>query len=76
LTPSAAVSSGYSLLKEFGPTSRKEIDRLLLKQLPDILKQSKKENKISKLLQEMKNEGSIRLVDGPGPKSKWTLDDY
>lgn len=65
-----------SLLKEFGPTSRKEIDKLLLKQLPDILKQSQKENKIRNLLQEMKNEGTIRLVDGPGPKSKWTLDDY
>jgi ATP-dependent DNA helicase RecG len=62
-----------SLLKKFGPTSRKEIDKLMLKQLPDILEQHQKENKIRNLLQEMKNDGSIILVDGPGPKSKWTL---
>jgi ATP-dependent DNA helicase RecG len=66
-----------SLLKKFGPTSRKEIDKLLLEKLPDILTQEQKENKIRNLLQEMsKTDGSIRLVDGPGPKSKWILDDY
>ncbi|MCJ7602134.1 MAG: putative DNA binding domain-containing protein [Desulfobulbaceae bacterium] len=65
-----------SLLKKFGPTSRKEIDKLLLEKLPDILTSDQKENKVRNLLQEMKKDGSIRLVDGPGPKSKWTLDDY
>jgi len=42
-----------SLLKKFGPTSRKEIDKLLLEKLPDILTQEQKENKIRNLLQEM-----------------------
>ena len=66
-----------SLLKKFGPTSRKEIDKLLLEKLPDILTQEQKANKVRNLLQEMsKKDGSIRLVDGPGPKSKWILDDY
>jgi ATP-dependent DNA helicase RecG len=65
-----------SLLKKFGPTSRKEIDKLLLGKLPDILTQEQKYNKIRNLLQEMKKDSSIHLVGGPGPKSKWTLDDY
>jgi ATP-dependent DNA helicase RecG len=65
-----------SLLKQFGPTSRKEIDTLLLGKLPDILDQEQKHNKIRNLLQEMRNDGSIRPVGGPGPKSKWILDDY
>lgn len=64
-----------SLLKEFGPVSRKEIDRLLMDKLPDILTPQQKENKIRNLLQEMsKKDGNIRLIDGPGPNSKWTLD--
>lgn len=64
-----------SLLQEFGPVSRKEIDRLLMDKLPDILTPQQKENKIRNLLQEMsKKNGNIRLIDGPGPNSKWTLD--
>lgn len=65
-----------SLLIKFGPTSRKEINKLLLEKLPDILTHEQKVNKIRNLLQEMsKRDSSIRLVDGPGPKSKWALDD-
>lgn len=66
-----------SLLREFGPVSRKEIDRLLLEKLPDILTPQQKENRIKNLLQEMsKKDGSIRLVDGPGPNSRWSLDGF
>ena len=61
-----------SLLKKFGPASRKDIDKLLLEKLPDILTAEQKETKIRNLLQEMKKDGSIHLVDGPGPKSKWS----
>lgn len=65
-----------SLLKEFGPASRKEIDRLLLEKLPDILSQQQKENKIRNLLQEMsKKDKSIKPVDGPGWHTRWTLDE-
>ena len=64
-----------SLLKKFGPASRKEINRLLLEKLPDVLTYEQKINKIKNILQEMKNDGSIRQDGGPGPKSKWTLAD-
>ncbi|MCF6289520.1 MAG: putative DNA binding domain-containing protein [Desulfobacterales bacterium] len=64
-----------SLLKEFGPTSRKEINRLLLEKLPDILTPQQKENKIRNLLQEMsKKDGSIKPQGGPGWHTRWTLD--
>lgn len=55
-----------SLLKEFGPSTRKEIDRLLTGKLPDILTPQQKENKIRNLLQEMsKKDRSIRPQGGP-----------
>jgi len=64
-----------SLLKEFGPSTRKEIDRLLTGKLPDILTPQQKENKIRNLLQEMsKQDRSIKPLGGPGWHSKWTLD--
>ena len=64
-----------SLLKKFGPTNRKEIDKLLLEKLPDILTPEQKENKIRNLLQEMsKKDGSIRPEGGPGRHAKWILD--
>lgn len=64
-----------SLLKEFGTTNRKEIDRLLLEKLPDILTPQQKENKIRNLLQEMsKKDGSIKPQGGPGRHTRWTLD--
>jgi ATP-dependent DNA helicase RecG len=65
-----------SLLKEYGATSRKEIDNLLLGKLPDILGQEQKENKVRNLLQEMRREGIISSEGGPGPKTKWILVDY
>ena len=64
-----------SLLKKFGPASRKEINRLLFEKLPDVLTHEQKSNKIKNILQEMKNNGSIRQDGGPGPKSKWILAD-
>jgi ATP-dependent DNA helicase RecG len=65
-----------SLLKEFGPSTRKEIDRLLTGKLPDILTPQQKENKIRNLLQEMsKKDKSIKPQGGPGWHSKWTLDE-
>lgn len=65
-----------SLLIEFGPTSRKEIDKLLLEKLPDILTIKQKENKIRNLLQEMsKKDGTIRPEGGPGRHTKWVLDE-
>ena len=64
-----------SLLQEFGPVSRKEIDRLLLEKLPDILTRQQKENKIRNLLQEMsKKDGSIKPRGGPGWHTRWSLD--
>jgi ATP-dependent DNA helicase RecG len=63
-----------SLIQQFGPTTRKEIDRLLLEKLPDILTEGQKYNKIRNLLQEMRNEGSIRPLGGRGQRLKWTLD--
>jgi ATP-dependent DNA helicase RecG len=64
-----------SLIQQFGPASRKEIDTLLLEKLPDILTEGQKYNKIRNLLQEMRSEGSIRPLGGRGPQSKWTLDE-
>lgn len=64
-----------SLLKEFGPVSRQEIDRLLMDKLPDILTPQQKENKIRNLLQEMsKKDGSIKPLGSPGWHTKWSLD--
>ncbi|MHB8809852.1 MAG: RNA-binding domain-containing protein [Desulfobulbaceae bacterium] len=64
-----------SLLQEFGPVSRKEIDRLLMDKLPDILTSQQKENKIRNLLQEMyKKDGSIKPLGSPGWHTKWSLD--
>ena len=65
-----------SLLKEYGATSRKEINRLLLEKLPDILSPQQKENKIRNLLQEMsKQDKSIKPLGGPGWHTRWTLDE-
>lgn len=65
-----------SLLREFGPTSRREIDKLLLEKLPDILTLKQKDNKIRNLLQEMsKKDGTIRPEGGPGRSTKWVLDE-
>lgn len=65
-----------SLLKEYGPTSRKEIDRLLMEKLPDILSPQQKENKIRNLLQEMsRKDKSIKPLGGPGWHARWSLDE-
>lgn len=65
-----------SLLKEYGATSRNEINRLLMEKLPDILSPQQKENKIRNLLQEMsKKDKSIQPVGGPGWHTRWTLDE-
>ncbi len=64
-----------SLLHEYGPSSRKEIDRLLMEKLPEILTQKQKENKIRNLLQEMsKKDKSIKPLGGPGRHARWALD--
>jgi len=65
-----------SLLKEYGPTSRKEIDRLLMEKLPDILSAQQKDNKIRNLLQEMsRKDKSIKPLGGPGWHARWSLDE-
>jgi ATP-dependent DNA helicase RecG len=67
-----AQKMDLSLIQQFGPTARKEIDRLLLEKLPDILTEGQKYNKIRNLLQEMRNEGSTEIIKVL-VKRRWVL---
>lgn len=46
-------------VRKFGTSTRKDIDDLLLKQLPDVLNKQQKKNKVTNLLSELKTEGMI-----------------
>ncbi len=61
-----------SHLKSFGPTRRKDFERLLLPKLPEILDDSQKVNQVRNLLQEMAREKTI-VSSGHGVGAIWAL---
>ena len=61
------------LLKEFGATSRKEIDDLLMNKLSDILTDKQKKKKIGNLLYEMAYKDKTIKNIGSYKKSSWIL---
>ena len=61
-----------SLVREHGPVSRNEIDRLLIDKLPDVLSGSQKKHKVHNLLSELSRAG--RLVNtGSRNRSSWQV---
>ena len=54
-------------LRAHGSASRQEINNLLMNKLPDLLSKQQKENRISYLLQRLKQDGLIKL----GAKKRW-----
>lgn len=56
-------------LEQHGGLTRRDIDELLRKKLPDALNESKKTNKIGNLLTKMRMDGKIRV----GKNRTWTL---
>jgi ATP-dependent DNA helicase RecG len=63
-----------ALIREHGPVSRADIDRLLLDKLPEILSQGQKEHKIHNLLSELSRKGVIRN-EGSRGKPRWLMAD-
>lgn len=61
-----------SHLKSFGPTRRKDFERLLLPKLPEILDDLQKVNQVRNLLQEMAREKTI-ISSGHGVGAIWSL---
>jgi ATP-dependent DNA helicase RecG len=62
------------LLERQGAAKREDIDNLLLKKLSDALSEAQKANWIKNLLQEMRQEGTIRRIGAEaGPGAKWVL---
>lgn len=61
-----------SHLKSFGPTRRKDFERLLLPKLPEILDDAQKVNQVRNLLQEMAREKTI-ISSGHGVGAIWAL---
>ncbi len=61
-----------SHLKSFGPTRRKEFERLLLPKLPEVLSEPQKINQVRNLLQEMARENVI-VSSGHGVGATWVL---
>ena len=60
-------------LKQYGKASKKEIEKLLLDKLSDVLSDGQKRNKIRNLLYAMaKRDGTIRSV-GTGRRWRWKL---
>ncbi len=60
-------------ITQFGAASRKDIDKLLMGKLPDILDEKQKFKKINNLLSEMsKKDGSIKNI-GTRKNPKWVL---
>lgn len=59
-------------LRDHKSLSRKEIDKLLCKLLPDLLNERQKKDKITNLLAKLKREGKIRN-ETMGPKSTWFI---
>lgn len=56
-------------LKQHGSLSRKDVDVLLRKKLPDVLDEKKKTNKIGNILSQLRREGKIKV----GVKRNWVL---
>lgn len=61
-----------SHLKSFGPTRRKDFERLLLPKLPEVLNDPQKANQVRNLLQEMAKENVI-VSSGHGVGAVWAL---
>ncbi len=61
-------------LKKFGEAKREDIDKLLMDKLSDALNDDQKKNSIKNLLQELRQEGTIRPVAGKrGMGARWEL---
>ena len=56
-------------LKQHGSLSRKDVDALLIKKLPDVLDEKQKLNKIGNLLTQLRVAGKICV----GEKKRWVL---
>ena len=56
-------------LKQHGSLSRKDVDDLLMKKLPDVLDEKQKLNKIGNLLTQLRMAGKIRV----GERKRWRL---
>ncbi len=61
-----------SHLRSFGPTRRKELERLLLPKLPEVLGEPQKANQVRNLLQEMARE-NLSVSSGHGVGATWAL---
>ena len=60
------------LIREYGPVNRKEIDEVLLPQLPDRLNLKQKGTKVHNLLQELRRAGSI-VNQGSRRRPAWVF---
>lgn len=60
------------LIKEHGPVSRSEIDRLLLEKLPDILSLNQKKNRIHNYVSKLNRLGKIKNI-GSRKKPQWVV---
>lgn len=60
------------LIKEHGPVSRKDIDKLLLDKLPEILSERQKSTKIHNLVSKLSRENRI-LNKGTRSEPKWVI---
>ncbi|MGN0088099.1 MAG: hypothetical protein ACI35Y_03605 [Candidatus Limimorpha sp.] len=56
-------------LKQHGSLSRKDVDALLIKKLPDVLYEKQKLNKIGNLLTQLRVAGKICV----GEEKRWVL---
>jgi ATP-dependent DNA helicase RecG len=61
-------------LQTYQSASRKDLDRLLVEKLPEVLSEAQKKNKIHNLITLLKNEGQIRN-SGSFRNSCWVLSD-
>ena len=59
-------------IKQHGNLSRKDIDDLLWKKLPDWMNDTQKENKVGNLISELRIKGEIENIGVP-KKPKWVL---
>lgn len=50
-------------LKKFSTGKREDFDKMLMKKLPDVLTNAQKKHKVKNLLQVLKHEGRIELID-------------
>lgn len=59
-------------LRDHKSLSRKEIDELLWKLLPDLLDEKQKKSKITNLLTKLRSQGKIKN-ESQGPNSDWYI---